>query len=489
MLVEGLWGNRVGPLGLTWSDATSGFLSNFFWRPLLRFTGECSVLLDVQLEWESDVSHNPRYFRVTEYEALEDSFDFSILLNSHVMSIDIDWETLTTGPEGLELAESIRDFIHDKFQRVQLPGFIRSVHVHSFDFGKECPVIEIKDICDPLAEFYENDDDSEDDEDALSDRPGHVSEAPQTNNPDASSNGNASDTSAAFKRPNFIDTRIHPQRSPFMLAEQIATPFLSRSNTPGIPGGTSNLSYFHLPLSAGLSGSQTPLANAVGGTTLSTRFDHQNLPKPTPDASLQYPHTQLPTYADPSSRPSTSDSYDHAPSKAPVELGHASKDTLPSPAAPSPTDTQITLHITYAGSVSLSITASLLLDYPMSSFASIPLKLSITGLSFDGVALVAYLRKRAHFCFLGAEDAQVLVGAEHGINGRNNDNKVGEKEQKADKLGGLIREIRVESEIGKREGGKQSLKNVGKVEKFVVEQVRRMFEEEFVWPSWWTFLV
>ena len=408
------------------------------------------------------------------------------------MSIDIDWETLTTGPEGLELAESIRDFIHDKFQRVQLPGFIRSVQVHSFDFGKECPVIEIKDICDPLAEFYENDDDSEDDEDDLSDRPSHVSEAPQINNPDASSNGNASDTSAAYKRPSFIDTRILPQRPPFMLAEQIATPFLSRSNTPGIPGGTSNLSYFHLPLSAGLSGSQTPLANAVGGTTLSTRYDrHQQLPKPTPDASPQYPQTQLPTYADPSSRPSTADSYSDAPPIAPgcVEPGHAPKGTLPSPAAPSPTDTQITLHMTYTGSVSLSITASLLLDYPMSSFASIPLKLSITGLSFDGVALVAYLRKRAHFCFLGAEDAQVLVGAEYGINGRNNDENVGEEEGKADKLGGLIREIRVESEIGNREGGKQSLKNVGKVEKFVVEQVRRMFEEEFVWPSWWTFLV
>ena len=408
------------------------------------------------------------------------------------MSIDIDWETLTNGPEGLELAESIRDFIHDKFQQVQLPGFIRSVHVHSFDFGKECPVIEIKDICDPLAEFYENDEDSQDDEDDLCDTPGHVSEARQTNNPAALSSGTASDTSAAFKRPDFIDTRIPPQRSPFMLAEQIATPFLSRSNTPGIPGGTSNLSYFHLPLGAGLSGSHTPLANAVGGTTLSTRFDHhQQLSKPTPDASLNYPHAQWPSYADPSSRPSTSDSYSHASPTAPESAapGHLPKDALPSPAAPSPTDTQITLHITYTGSVSLSITASLLLDYPMSSFASIPLKLSITGLSFDGVALVAYLRKRAHFCFLGAEDAQVLVGAEYGMNGRNIDDKVGGNERKTDKLGGLIREIRVESEIGKREGGKQSLKNVGKVEKFVVEQVRRIFEEEFVWPSWWTFLV
>ncbi len=64
---------------------------------------------------------------------------------------------------------------------------------------------------------------------------------------------------------------------------------------------------------------------------------------------------------------------------------------------------------------------------------------------------------------------------------------VGEEDGGA--LGGLLREIRVESEIGRQEGGKQVLKNVGKVEKFVLEQVRRIFEEEFVWPSFWTFLV
>jgi distribution and morphology protein 12 len=47
----------------------------------------------------------------------------------------------------------------------------------------------------------------------------------------------------------------------------------------------------------------------------------------------------------------------------------------------------------------------------------------------------------------------------------------------------------VESEIGRQEDGKQVLKNVGKVEKFVLEQVRKIFEEEFVFPSYWTFLV
>ncbi|KAL8876749.1 MAG: hypothetical protein Q9192_008807, partial [Flavoplaca navasiana] len=70
---------------------------------------------------------------------------------------DIDWPGLTTGPEGVALAESIRDFIHDKFQSVQLPRFIRSVEVHSFEFGDKAPVVELKDLGDPLPEFYEDD--------------------------------------------------------------------------------------------------------------------------------------------------------------------------------------------------------------------------------------------------------------------------------------------------------------------------------------------
>ena len=85
------------------------------------------------------------------------------------------------------------------------------------------------------------------------------------------------------------------------------------------------------------------------------------------------------------------------------------------------------------------------------------------------------------FCFLGREDAGFLVG--HGGDG----GERGDEEERG--AGGLLREIRVESEIGRQEGGKQVLKNVGKVERFVLEQVRRIFEDEFVWPSFWTFLV
>jgi distribution and morphology protein 12 len=119
----------------------------------------------------------------------------------------------------------------------------------------------------------------------------------------------------------------------------------------------------------------------------------------------------------------------------------------------------------------------------MPSFVGIPLQLNITGLQFDGIAIIAYIKKRAHICFLAPEDAEAFIDqptedadASHGT-------------AQSMKFGGLLEEIRVESEIGEKENGKQVLKNVGKVEKFILEQVRRIFEDEFVYPSFWTFLV
>lgn len=168
-------------------------------------------------------------------------------------------------------------------------------------------------------------------------------------------------------------------------------------------------------------------------------------------------------------------------------------------------DVQAVFRIRYAGDVRLNLTAEILLDYPMPSFVGIPLKLNITGLTFDGVGVLAHIRKRVHFCFLNPDDALAAVGPEGGkgeesATGDGNGGG-GEKEKKQQqqgqqqqqqtggKFGGLLQEIKVESEIGERESGRQSLKNVGKVERFVLEQVRRIFEEEFVYPSFWTFLV
>ncbi|MCJ1419765.1 Mitochondrial distribution and morphology protein 12 [Xylographa parallela] len=438
------------------------------------------------------------------------------------MSIDIDWENLTTGADGLNLAETIRDFIHDKFQQVALPRFIRSVEVHSFEFGKECPVVELKDICDPLPEFYEDDEDDDDEEDgdelngdkaedakrqAIEIGGVQAGESLRQRQEASSSESvltNRTFPSGLSTRPSYIDTRLPTLRSNLSLADQFANPLLSRSSTPGIPGGTSNLSYFHLPLSAGRSGTQTPLAAVAGGNSYSAAWQDHHAPPwehhlrraQSPQREPQHYFNQDHTYEDPSTRPSTSHSHVHSPNgihRADSIDGTAEEPSSPTARHdPDPMDLQVVLRITYSGDVRLSLTAEILLDYPMPSFVGIPLKLNITGLSFDGVALIAYLRKRAHFCFLGQEDAEMLVGAESTVvasddhaeaQGHSRTDKHGEK------LGGLLREIRVESEIGQKEGGKQVLKNVGKVEKFVLDQVRRIFEEEFVYPSFWTFLL
>ncbi|OIW26093.1 hypothetical protein CONLIGDRAFT_622068 [Coniochaeta ligniaria NRRL 30616] len=273
------------------------------------------------------------------------------------MSIELNWETLTAGPDGQELADRIRDFIHTKFQSVPLPRFIKSVTVHDFSFGSVPPELELKDITDPLPDFYEQSSDEEDDSDDDDDR-AHSGDDEEFQVPD--------ELKAAAER---------------------------RRRAAAAGSGYGHGGHHHHPAHIHIPG------RGVGRGP------------PLPDLGNQ--------------------------------------------------DMQAVFRIRYAGDVKLLLTADILLDYPMPSFVGIPVRLSITGLTFDGVGVLAKIRKRAHFCFLSPEDA----------------------------IGGLLQEIRVESEIGQREGGKQSLKNVGKVERFVLEQVRRIFEEEFVYPSFWTFLV
>ena len=328
------------------------------------------------------------------------------------MSIDLEWAALTTGASGAALSLQIRDFIHSKFQSVPLPRFIKSVVVHDFAFGDAEPSLELRDITDPLPEFYDLDSDDESDND--------VKPVPRAREP----------------------PRQPEPRSPFLGV-----------STPGILSAPSSMHYF----STHLGGTQTPASVAAGS--------------PVPSCSGLFTHgfSGLGGIA---SRPALS----RPPSSALFE-NLATRPVLPKPPtiprrlAPRPDDVQAVFRIRYAGAIRINLTTEILLDYPMPSFVSIPVKLSITGLAFDGVGVLAHIRKRVHFCFLGQEDANALA------------------DEGEDTIGGLLREINVESEIGLRDGGKQSLKNVGKVEKFVLDQVRRIFDDELVYPSYWTFLV
>ncbi|KAK2877249.1 Mitochondrial distribution and morphology protein 12 [Arthroderma sp. PD_2] len=452
----------------------------------------------------------------------------------HVMSIDINWEAATSGPDGEELAERIRSFIHDKFQQIALPRFIRSVVVNSFDFGTVSPELQVRDICDPFNDFYEEDEDGEELSDSsVSDEPAStLSQSQSTLNGDAgtskSSNNNddgdrtSSDRAGYFQRrhPSGEHAGDFPQplMSPINLGESFNPYLFPRAGTPGIPGGTSNVGYYNMPR-GGLSGTQTPLAS-VASVASAARGGPLSLSEGWPpparrserarssDVDVDSPQSR--------SRPSTSStrqltSVDGGTPRDPAEIpesesvitGHLDS-ALPTRRMreQKPDDFQVLCRMQYSGNMRLSITAQILLDYPMPSFVGLPLKLNITGFTFDGVAVVAYIRKRVHVCFLSPEDADTLLGADdkmattedyhdhHGHHSGTQARQSGTSTTGSRRSNdSLLREIRVESEIGRKESGKQVLKNVGKVEKFVLEQVRRIFEEEFVYPSFWTFLV
>jgi distribution and morphology protein 12 len=415
------------------------------------------------------------------------------------MSIDLNWETLTTGPDGIALAEKIRDFVHEKFQTVTLPRFIKGVKVHAFEFGSIAPEVEIKDICDPLPDFYEEIvydygeyGDEGDDVDGWKPKTAQQESLRERRRMDRVERTNG--PSQITHLPPHIDTRL-PGKRPMQSQGDIGSPFLG-VNTPGIPGGTSNLNYFHSQLTTGLSGTQTPLAAVAGAHLPNGWLDYLNLPS---SNERGHRHTVSGSSLSP---PPTADSAKHQalreresvstlatsavttrPQTRDGVLEDTAEEELASPPRrfrePRVEDLQTVFRVRYSGDVRLSLTAEILLDYPMPSFVGIPVKLNITGLSFDGVAVLAYIRKRAHFCFLSPEDAHAAIGAEG----------TEERHPSGMKMGGLLHEIKVESEIGQRENGKQVLKNVGKVEKFVLEQVRRIFEDEFVYPSFWTFLV
>ncbi len=387
------------------------------------------------------------------------------------MSIEIDWEALTSP----ELAETIRDFIHTKFQQIKLPRFIKSVEILGFEFGATPPSIVIQDITDPLPDFYQGTE-GEDDGSASDDQ-----DKDAKNGPTGTREREAVEPHPRPKMPS-LDTR-GALRSVFAGDNNnMLTPL--GVSTPGILG------YFGLPRT-NLSGAQTPLAAAVGGRQMSMEggipssdFVLRGLPpsqRTSQDASR--PSTAKSMRSDVSDV-SRAEEEDAVPDTGLPDLHRA--ETRDEPADDDneegqsheqrATDIQIVLRVEYSGDVKLSLKAEILLDYPMSSFINIPLRLNITGLSFQGTGILAWIRNRLHFCFLSPQDAGVVLGEQH--------NSARTTHERS-----LLEEIRVESEIGQRGNGKQSLKNVDKVEKFVVEQVRRIFEEELVYPSHWTFLI
>ncbi|KAG0299556.1 Mitochondrial distribution and morphology protein 12 [Linnemannia gamsii] len=134
---------------------------------------------------------------------------------------------------------------------------------------------------------------------------------------------------------------------------------------------------------------------------------------------------------------------------------------LPFPPSPIPVskrhenDIQLLLAVHYQGKMGFTVETELLLNYPTYAFLTLPVKLVITGFSFKTKMLMGYLRDHVNVSFLEPEDPNESI----------------------------LSNVRIESQVGDEQ--KQAvLKNVGKIERFVVEQLRKFITEDFVYPSY-----
>ncbi|KFH70577.1 hypothetical protein MVEG_03427 [Podila verticillata NRRL 6337] len=133
---------------------------------------------------------------------------------------------------------------------------------------------------------------------------------------------------------------------------------------------------------------------------------------------------------------------------------------IPPPPTPVPpkrheNDIQLLLSVQYQGQMGFTVETELLLNYPTFAFLALPVKLVITGFSFKAKVLMGYLRDHVNICFLEPEDPNESI----------------------------LSNVRIESQVGDEQ--KQAvLKNVGKIERFVLEQMRKFITEDFVYPSY-----
>ena len=118
-------------------------------------------------------------------------------------------------------------------------------------------------------------------------------------------------------------------------------------------------------------------------------------------------------------------------------------------------DCQVELSIAYKGDMKMTITTELIVNQPTPNFMTLPVKLTLTKTSLTAHALIAYIDQFINFCLLEPEDG-----------------------------GRILRDLTIESAIG--DNNRQVLKNVGKIEKFIVQQLTEFLETNIVFPNYHT---
>ncbi|CAO3646164.1 unnamed protein product [Cunninghamella echinulata] len=430
------------------------------------------------------------------------------------MSFDLDWNKLDD-----ELAGYVIQFLNRNFQAISKPSFIGNINVIAFDWGTTAPTVEIIDITDPFPEFYEPNDTEDDLENNNNDNNNNTSDTLNNNNNNNNSNNNNNNN-------NNIDTNNSNNKINTLSASPTVT---SHSNDPYFNTVESNHPYrperFSYPLSpqplfhqqqqqllqqqqqqqriqlmhsfhrSPLVAPQHPFNHMVPTTPHGTNsyFPSRTTSPTTSSSFIEYRQQQQQQQQQQQNDNSTGidindwidDELNHSSTANKHFHPNSSSSSSPPPPPPPPPpqsasqppsirdestrmDFQAHLLVSYKGDMSMTILTELRMNYPSMEFMSLPIQLCVRSVEFEATAVVAYIQSMNRVC------VSMLEAEEEDISTIRDKEMIG--------LGSLLRHVHIESIVGDEQ--KHVLKNVGKIERFIVDQLRRMLDDELVFPSY-----
>lgn len=323
-----------------------------------------------------------------------------------------------------ELNENVRLFIDKELNSLLLPSFIDKLAVTRFSLGETAPEITIRYIGDPFDDFYADHD--TDDEARRYTSP----QSPSSLTSDSSDDSDSDEDATIVQPPTTVDLALDAAQSDPDRDPRKGTDFLR------------------------------PFSN----------YNMNNLglgpPELDPPASI-FPHS---AYR--------------------LQGSGRAKDS-----ERSPYDIQFILEVEFQSKIAIDLSINLLVNYPLTHFISLPITLHVTDLAIHSLAAVAYLEKKVFIsilCDLNDSAADYFTTAKGPLHeataalkspagGNFVDYSAAGTRERID----VIRNINIDTEIGEVENN--VLRNVGKVEKFLVEQLRNIIRDEICWPGWLAF--
>ncbi|KAI0345098.1 hypothetical protein BDW22DRAFT_1353966 [Trametopsis cervina] len=386
------------------------------------------------------------------------------------MSIDLDWHRLDSS-----LSSSLVEVLNRQLANTNRPSFIGPIEVTALDFGTASPDVELVDMRDIYRDFLEDDElDGEAEPETVKVDEGATDEE-------------------GFE---WVPRKAARARS---LLEEV----------PAYHPTPPHMRYGHGPVtdlfasSPGVYGSRAPFVDLRASFPFATGFAsplYRTPLNPNPVhsfASLLHSRAGTNNPPSPARNLSTPSIPEEEPTPPPAAAGTAGTAGAKEAGSPQPS-LQLHLHISWHSNLRITFTTSLLINYPSPMFMSLPIKLSVTGLVFDGEVAIAYEgdRKRVHLCVLDDLDPygpltgerhkrdtppSAVTPAEHDDDAVHQTSRPGKPLPVGQRL---LPSIFIESEIGQAD--KHVLKNVTRVERFIQDVIRKTVEEELVFPNFHT---